>query len=84
MKTNKQAWKTHIYDLCICWTGSIYAYIAIYTLAHSPYCIYIYIQRETLKYHAQATGAAGNCSQHGITKHQSPPKATAGFYQEIS
>ena len=28
---------------------------------------------------AQATSAAGSCSQHGITIHQSPPEATIGF-----
>ena len=42
--------------------------------------IYIYIQRETQKYHAQATSAAGSCSQHGIMIHQRPPEATIGLY----
>ena len=42
------------------------------------------MQCKTLKYCAQATGTAGNSSQHGIMKHQSSPEATAGFYQEIS
>ena len=62
--------------------------MVVYTLAYSPHCIYIYVcvcvcvRCETLKYHVQATGAAGSCSQHGITKHQSPPEATAGFYRE--
>ena len=42
------------------------------------------MQCKTLKHHAQATGAAGSCSQHGIMKQQSPPEAIAGFYQETS
>ena len=84
----------HIYyGLYICLQGSIYAYmpciyayIAIYTFVLSPRYIYIYIymQRETQKYHAQATSAAGSCSQYGITIHQSSPEATIGFYQETS
>ena len=66
----------------------IHIYGAIYPCAqpvlHIYIYIYIYVQHKTLKYRTQATGAAGNCSQHGITKRQSPLKATAGFYQEIS
>ena len=46
--------------------------------------IYIYMQRETQKYRMQATSAAGSCSQHGITIHQSPPEATIGFHRETS
>ena len=38
------------------------------------------MQHKTQKYHAQATSAAGSCSQHGIMIHQSPPEATIGFY----
>ena len=66
---------TYIYctcPACICIYGDIYP---IY-IAHTAY---IYMQRETLKYLMQATGAAGSCSQHGITKHQSPPEATCRF-----
>ena len=62
-------------------------YIVIYTLEHSPSCIYIYIyiymQHKTLKYHTQATSTVGSYSQHGITIQQSPPEVIVGFYQEI-
>ena len=46
--------------------------------------MYMYMQHETLKHHAQATGAAESCSQYGIIIQQNPPEATIGFYQETS
>ena len=57
----------------------IYAYIAIHTLAPTNYTIYIYIVQDPI-HHAQATGAAGSCSQHDRTTQQSPPEATVDFY----
>ena len=66
----------------------IYGYMAIYSLAHSLSCIYmyiyIYIQYETLNHHVQATGNAESCTQYSITIQQSPPETTVGFYQETS
>ena len=64
-----------IYDLHIRIYGDIYpcAQLTLHT--------YTYMQHKTLEYRMQATDTAVNCSQHGITKYQSPPQATAGFYQ---
>ena len=63
-------------------------YSNIYPFAQSALHIYIYIyiymQRETQKYHVQATSAAGSCSWHGIMIDQSPPEAISGFYCETS
>ena len=58
-------------NICPCAQSTLHIYIYIY--------IYIY-----LEICAQATSAAGSCSQHGIIIHQSPLEATIGFYQEIS
>ena len=38
----------------------------MYTLEHQPSCIYIYMQHKTQLHDEQATGAAGNCSQHTL------------------
>ena len=53
---------------------------AIYVPLHSDQAAYIYIQHETLKHRAQATGAARSCIQHSIIIQRSPPEATVGFY----
>ena len=42
------------------------------------------MQHKTPKYHAQATGAAKSCSQHGITIQRNPSEAAIGFYWETS
>ena len=39
------------------------------------------MQCKTQKYHAQATSAAGSCSQHGITIHQ---KSSRSYHRFLS
>ena len=56
-----------------------YTHIWRYIPLRTARAAYIFIQRETLKHHTQATGATGSCSQHIIIIQQSPPEATEGF-----
>ena len=70
-------------DIYPCTQPELHIYIYIYIYIYNIYIyIYMYIcmQRETLKHHAKATGAAGSCSKHGITIQKSPPDATIGFH----
>ena len=58
----------------------IYIYSDIYPFAQPKLHIYIYMQHKPLNHCAQPTGAAGNCSQHGIMIQKSPPESIIGFY----
>ena len=42
------------------------------------------MQCETQDHNAQATGAAGNCSQQALQIYGSPVEGTVSYYQKVS
>ena len=73
---------TYIYICKAPYMPCIYAYMVIYTLAHSLCSIYIYMQRKTLNNRVQATDAAVSSSQHSITIHEDFQKLLTVFIEK--